>query len=257
MSRNVNLNTRAKIISISSGKGGVGKTGFAVNLALALAANGKQVLLIDGDLGLANVDIVLGLNVRHNLQETIQDGRDPSELLIEINPGFQVLPASSGVPEMANLSPAEQYSLTSSLEKLVNKFDYVLLDTAAGLGDSVLWLNTWAMHNIVIMTPDPTSLTDAYALMKVLATLHERKKFLLVINNVKSGREGNEVFANMASVLEKFLSITPSFLGNIPSDSAVTRAVREQRPFFLTTPDSGAAGAIAGIAGRLVELLPD
>ncbi|PKN15917.1 MAG: flagellar synthesis regulator FleN, partial [Deltaproteobacteria bacterium HGW-Deltaproteobacteria-3] len=128
-----------KIICISSGKGGVGKTSFSVNVATALSQKGKSVLLIDGDLGLANVDVVLGLNVRHTIRETIEEGRDLASSLVEINPKFQVLPASSGVPEMANLSYEEQAFLTSSLEEIIDRFDYVLIDTAAGIGDSVLW----------------------------------------------------------------------------------------------------------------------
>ena len=145
-----------KIICISSGKGGVGKTSFSVNVATALSQKGKSVLLIDGDLGLANVDVVLGLNVRHTIRETIEEGRDLASSLVEINPGFHVLPASSGVPEMANLSYEEQAFLTSSLEEIIDRFDYVFIDTAAGIGDSVLWFNTWSQENIVILTPDPT-----------------------------------------------------------------------------------------------------
>jgi flagellar biosynthesis protein FlhG len=243
-----------KIICISSGKGGVGKTSFSVNVATALSQKGKSVLLIDGDLGLANVDVVLGLNVRHTSRETIEEGRDLASSLVEVNPRFQVLPASSGVPEMANLSYEEQVFLTNSLEEIIDRFDYVLIDTAAGIGDSVLWFNTWSQENIVILTPDPTSLTDAYALIKVLHTRHERNHFHLLINSVQSKKEGQEVFANMSTVLQRFLKITPLALGVMPQDKNVSMAIRQQRPFLLGTPESKASLEILAVADRIIDL---
>ncbi len=251
---NMNNNHFPKIICISSGKGGVGKTSFTVNLSTSLAQKGKKVLLIDGDLGLANVDVVLGLNVRHTIRETIEEGRDLAASIIEIIPGFSVLPASSGVPEMANLSYEEQLFLTNSLEEIIDQYDYVLVDTAAGIGDSVLWFNTWATENIVVLTPDPTSLTDAYALIKVLSTRHEKNRFLLMINSVKSKKEGNEVFQNMSMVLEKFLQIKPRVLGTMPQDSNVAKAVRQQKPFLLGAPQSRASREIYAISDRILTL---
>ncbi len=243
-----------KIICISSGKGGVGKTSFSVNVATALAQSGKKVLLIDGDLGLANVDVVLGINVRHTMRETIEEGRELASCLVEITPGFQVLPASSGVPEMASLSYEEQAFLTSSLEEIIDRFDYVLVDTAAGIGESVLWFNTWSQVNIVILTPDPTSLTDAYALIKVLATRHGKKHFHLLINSVKSKKEGKEVFDNMRTVLERFLQIRPLALGAMPQDAQVSQAIRQQKPFLLAAPESRASQEIMAVAQRILAL---
>lgn len=242
-----------KIVSISSGKGGVGKTSITVNLATALAGQGKKVLLIDGDLGLANVDVILGLNVRHTIRETVEEGRDPSATLVEILPGFSVLPASSGVPEMANLSYEEQAFLTDALERIIGDFDYVLVDTAAGIGDSVLWFNEWADVNFIILSPDPTAMTDAYALIKVLQGRYGKKNFHLIVNQVKSKKEGQEVYANMKTVLEKFLGIIPGYQGAIPQDSAVARAVRSQRPFFMSQPGSRASLAIKDICERLLS----
>ncbi|MGV1100404.1 MinD/ParA family protein [Thiovibrio sp. JS02] len=247
-------NHAPKIICISSGKGGVGKTSFSVNVATALSQKGKTVLLIDGDLGLANVDVVLGLNVRHTIRETIEEGRDLASSLVEITPGFQVLPASSGVPEMANLSYEEQAFLTSSLEEIIDRFDYVLVDTAAGIGDSVLWFNTWSQENIVILTPDPTSVTDAYALIKVLNARHGKKHFHLLINSVKSKKEGKEVFDNMSMVLERFLRIKPLALGAMPQDIAVSKAIRQQRPFLLAAPESRASQEIMAVAERIMAM---
>ena len=139
------------------------------------------------------------------------------------------------------------------MRKLVSEFDIVIIDTAAGLGSSVLWFNKWAGKNIVIMTPDPTSLTDAYALIKVLATRHGRRDFKLLINSVKSDDEGEITFLNMESALGKFLQLSPMYLGSIPNDQAVSKAVREQRPFILTQPECNASIAIMNVAAKITE----
>ena len=242
------------IISFSSGKGGVGKTSVAVNVAAAMAQNSKRVLLVDGDLGLANVDIVLGLNVKHTLRETVEEGAPLDSIMAEITPGFFVLPASSGVPEMANLTYEEQAFLTDALEQIVNDFDYVLVDTAAGIGDSVLWFNQWAKENVIILTPDPTSMTDAYALIKVLRTKYDKINFNLLINSVKSKKEGEEVFNSMGAVLNNFLGIQPQLLGSMPQDSSVVRAIRSQQPFLLGAPESKASKAIREITGSILNM---
>jgi flagellar biosynthesis protein FlhG len=252
--KKANQKGKPKIICISSGKGGVGKTTFSVNIACALTKMSKKILLIDGDLGLANVDVVLGINVRHTLRETIEEGRDPIDTLIEIIPNFFVLPASSGVPEMANLAYQEQAFLTNALENIINDFDYILVDSAAGIGDSVLWFNEWAEKNIVIITPDPTSMTDAYALIKVLNNRYNKTDFHLWINNVKSKKESLEVFNNMAAVLQKFLNIDPILLGAMPQDTHVSRGIRAQKPFLLLFPENRASKAIMTTASSILNL---
>ncbi len=239
------------ILCISSGKGGVGKTTFCVNLATALAEKGARTLLIDGDLGLGNVDVVLGLQVNHTLRETVEQGCDPANIMVEVQKNLFVLPASSGVPEMAGLNQKGQCSLTTVLEPLIKDFDLVLVDTAAGIGDSVLWFNQWASANIIILTPDPTSLTDGYALMKVLASRHLKKGFQLVINNVKSKQEAQDTFTNMAAVLGRFLQETPSYLGPLPKDTKVIQAIRSQKPFVHASPDCPAARAIRSMASHI------
>jgi flagellar biosynthesis protein FlhG len=241
-----------RIICVSSGKGGVGKTSISVNTAVALSQAGKRVLVVDGDLGLANVDIVLGLSVKHTLRESVEEGVELDEILVQISPGFYVLPASSGVPEMANLSMEEQAFLTDALEQIMGGFDYVLIDCAAGIGDSVLWFNRWAHFSAIVLSSEPTSMTDAYALIKVMAAQEGKREFYLVINNVKTKKEGGEVFSNMAAVLNKFLRIEPELLGILPSDPTVVRAIRAQKPFMLSTPGAKASMAVKVLADQIM-----
>lgn len=242
-----------QVVCVSSGKGGVGKTSIAVNVSLALAQAGKRVLLVDGDLGLANVDIVLGLSVKHTMRETVEEGASLADILVPIVPDFYVLPASSGVPEMASLSLEEQTFLTNALEQVMGGFDYVLVDCAAGIGESVLWFNRWAEHSVVVLAPDPTSMTDAYALIKVMAAQFGRRQFHLVVNNAKTQKEGAEVFNSMAAVLKNFLRIEPQLIGVLPSDPAVVKAIRNQKPFLQTTPEAKASKAVKALAAHMMD----
>jgi flagellar biosynthesis protein FlhG len=244
---------KPRIVSVSSGKGGVGKTSFTVNLTLALASIGKRTLLIDGDLGLANVDVLLGLNVRRTIGDCFENGTDLAETLITLDNGLSILPATSGVPEMAGLSIEDQAFLEDRLTRLIRPFDFVIVDTAAGIGEPVLWFNRWAQENIVILSPDPTAMTDAYALIKVLNNRYGKNRFLMVINSVKSKKEGENVFDNMSKVLHRFLQLSPLPLGFLPQDSAVAGAIRSRKPFLLGAPDSRASRAIREIAARLTD----
>ena len=243
-----------KLWSITSGKGGVGKTSLAVNLAFALGQQGCRVLLVDGDLGLANVDVLLGLEVRATVQDILDRGADPMDTVVTVHPYLGVLPASSGIPEMANLGPEDQGLLGEVLHTIAASFDYVLVDTAAGLGPAVLWFNTIADYSLVVVTPDPTALTDAYALIKVMAQHYQRRHFLVLLNSVQSEREARQTFDALAQAAARFLNLQLDYLGAVPTDPAVRRAVRAQAPFTHQAPQSRASLALKKLAGRLRRL---
>jgi flagellar biosynthesis protein FlhG len=243
-----------KFWCITSGKGGVGKTCLAVNLAFALAHQGKRVLLVDGDLGLANVDVLLKLEVRATVRDILDQDADPLKTVIPVHPCLGVLPASSGVPEMANLGPEDQAVLGEVLKQVAAPFDHVLVDTAAGLGPAVLWFNTLADYSLVVVTPDPTALTDAYALIKVLAQHYQYRRFLVVLNCVQGEKEARKTFESLDQAASRFLDLHLDYLGSVPADSAVKKALRAQTSFLEEFPESRASQALNSIAGRMMRL---
>lgn len=254
MTGRVDLMAEPKYCCITSGKGGVGKTCLAVNLAFALARQGRRVLLVDGDLGLANVDVLLDLEVRVTIWDILDRGVEPEAALVSVHPGLEVLPASSGVPEMANLGPNDQSLLKEVLQGLAAPFQYVILDTAAGLGPAVLWFNTLSDFSLMVTTPDPTALTDAYALVKVLSQSYPCCRFEVVLNGIQDETEARLTFDTLAAAADRFLGLRLNFLGAVPEDPAVREAVRKQVPFLQLAPQSKAARAVINLAARLEEL---
>jgi len=242
-------------LCVTSGKGGVGKTSFTVNFALALARNDNRVLVVDGDMGLANVDVLLRLSVKHNIRDVLESGADPRQALIFARPNLAVLPGASGVPEMVSLGGKQQARLSDFIQSVSVDFDYVLIDTAAGIGSSVLWYNRYSDHNIFILSPDPTSMTDAYALIKLLSRDHGIGRFNLVLNFVRGAREGSHTVDTIKRVTQRFLNLELAHLGSIPEDRAVRQAVLDQLPFVEQAPGSKAARAIHEMAQRVHTLL--
>ncbi len=240
-------------ICISSGKGGVGKTSIVVNLAYCLANKGRKVLIVDGDLGLANVDVMLGISATKTISDVMDRGADPLEALIKLERNLSVLPASSGAPDMVTLGPEEQNVLGQYLDAMAQKFDILLADTAAGIGPSVRWFNRFVDYNMVVATPDPTSLTDSYALMKVLKQEHDLREFRVVLNLVKSPEQGDKTFTTLADAARKFLDLDLEYIGPVLEDAAVPLAIRNQRPFILTSPASPASLSIKELGDKILS----
>ncbi len=243
------------MISVTSGKGGVGKTSFVINLCLALAPEYK-ILLVDADLGLANVDIMLSLAPKLTLRHILLEGLPMSEAIVDSGYGFDVLPAASGVSELAQPDSEMKEILELGLRRLDEKYDLVLFDTGAGIGPVVLWFNCLASYVLVIFTPEPTSITDAYALIKVLYRDYGRQKFLLVANQA-SEKEGEQYFQHLEKVLNHYLGVSPYYLGAIPRDSKLEKSVRFQRPLLASDPEARASKAFRQIAKRFKRLILD
>ncbi len=244
------------VCSLTSGKGGVGKTNLAVNLAVQLAQLGKRCVLLDADLGLANVDVLLGIAPERNLGHLLQ-GMAVADVLCPSGYGFSILPATSGGTELTALSTGQKLELLEALDGLEDQLDVLLVDTGAGVGDTVLYFNVAAQERILVLTPEPTSLTDAYALIKVLRQRHGVDRFHVIVNMTSTAREGKAVFSRLVGACDHFLGgIALNLLGVVPQDPLVRQAVTAQIPFCAHTPHSPAATAVAQIAQSVVSWRP-
>ncbi|MGE4298738.1 MAG: MinD/ParA family protein [Desulfovibrionaceae bacterium] len=237
------------VLSVTSGKGGVGKTNLSANLAYELARVGKRVVLLDADLGLANVDVVMGLTPSLNLFHLFHEGVGLDKILFETPYGFHILPATSGVSEMLSLTTAQKLDLLEAMDYLEEKVDYLLVDTGAGINDGVLYFNLAAQERLVVVTPEPTSLTDAYALIKVLKLNHGVEHFKVVLNMTPDARTAKDIFTRLYNACDHFLSgVSLDLAGFIPQDRGVRQAVIKQTPFCHLLPDSPASKAVRQMA---------
>ena len=241
------------VITVTSGKGGVGKTNLTANLGWHLRQIRRRVMMLDADLGLANIDIVLGLTPDFDLSHVLNGEKELREILMRGPAGMMILPASSGVTSVTDLTEQQKILLLQQLETLQEDFDFLLIDTAAGIASNVIYFNLAAQTTIVIVTPEPTSLTDAYALIKVLSWDYHQKEFKILSNNVSSENEGLDVFNNLTRVTDRFLNVSLDYLGFVVEDRRVTEAVRMQRPFCEVAPDGPASTCLRNIARHLVE----
>ena len=243
-----------QVISISSGKGGVGKTNIVANLALALTRRGKRVLILDADLGLANIDILLGLSPRYTIEHLLTGQKRLEDVLVQGPEGMVILPAGSGIPDLADLNEGQKLFLLNEMDQLSQRIDLLLIDTGAGISANVLYFNLAAQESIIIITPEPTSLTDAYALIKVLATRHQKKHFIVLANAVTSEPEAKEVFKKISLVADRFLSsVSLDYLGFIPQDEHVLQAVRKQKAVLDLFPHSPAGKSFMALSQRLLD----
>ncbi len=242
------------VISITSGKGGVGKTNLVVNLAVELAKIGKRVVLLDADLGLANVDVLLGLTPSKNLFHLFYEDITIRDILFYTPYGFSILPASSGMSDMLTLDTGQKLELLEAVDVLEDEVDYLLVDTGAGINDNVLYFNLAAQERIVVLTPEPTSLTDAYALIKVLKINHGVEHFKVVVNMTPDVRSAKLVFRRLHQACEHFLSgVSLDLVGIIPRDTTVRQSVVQQLPLCVNDSKSAAARAMDEIAQSILE----
>jgi flagellar biosynthesis protein FlhG len=239
-----------KVIAVASGKGGVGKTNVSVNLSMALSQSGKDVLLLDADLGLANVDVLLGLRTKYTLADVIDGSRTLEEIIVSGPEGLKIIPASSGVQNMAELSTMEHAGLIRAFSELSHSIDVLIIDTAAGISDNVVAFTRAAQEVIIVVCDEPTSITDAYALIKVLNKDHGVCRFRVISNMVQGIQEGRELFAKIMAVTDKYLDVQLDFMGIVPFDEYLRKAVQRQKAVIEAYPRSKAALAFKSLSQK-------
>lgn len=252
----MNINNTLSL-SIMSGKGGVGKTNIVLNLGYALHQANKTAMLMDCDLGLANLDVLLGISPDKNLHDLLQTGVSAEDVLVPIEDGFDMLPATSGVPELVEMDEDMQDILFKKLVTLAGEYDYLMLDLGAGISHTALSFAALTQLRIVVVTPEPTSLTDSYAMIKVLVTQHGVKDFLVIVNQAMSAQEGKTTFERLAAACRNFLNIELRNLGFIHQDNMLVESVRRQTPLMKFAPQAQASKDINVLAGKVIRYRQD
>ncbi len=245
-----------RVVSVTSGKGGVGKTAVASNMATVLARLGYKVLIIDADLGLANIDVVFNLTPQFNLNHFFSGEKQLPEIVVEGPAGIRILPAGSGVQAFTHLTADHQRRFLEAMDAFHGDFDYVLIDTEAGISENVTYFNVAAQDILVVTTPDPTAITDAYALMKLLSTKYHEKFFNLVVNSVKDEGEALEVYKKLTLVANRYLNISIDYFGCIPFDKRLRESVQRQKVMVDLYPGTRTSNAFEQLAQSLVDAPP-
>lgn len=249
---------KARVITVTSGKGGVGKTSISINLAIQLTRLGKRVVVFDADFGLANIEVMLGVRPQYNLADMMFRGKDLTDIITQGEEGISFISGGSGIQELASMNREQVMFLTSRLIALDKYADVIIVDTGAGISDSVLEFVLASTEVLLVATPEPTSITDAYALLKALNRkeefVKEHTSIKMISNRVKNEAEGQNVYEKMSVVSEKFLNIPITYLGPVLMDEQISKAVMRQKPVSVINPDAPSAKAIKQIAEKLLEL---
>jgi len=243
--------TRATVIAVTSGKGGVGKSNIAVNLAIKLASAGKEVVLMDADLGLANADVLCNIDLPSNLSHFISRKRELADVMVDGPGGFRLIGGASGLARMADLSDYDRQRLVSAMADLEARTDVILIDTGAGISPNVLSFTRCADQVLVVTTPEPTAITDAYAVIKVISRDAPDRPISLLVNQVRRPEEGRFVYERIAKVAKQFLNVQVLDAGSVPADPEVPSAVRRRTPFLIAAPRCPASLHISQLAMRL------
>ena len=246
-----------RVLAVSSGKGGVGKTTIVANLACALSKRGKKVLVVDTDLGLNNIDILLGLTSKKHIGHVLSGKSNVEDIILHGPEGIHVLPAGNGLQELTQLEPEKKMTLMGELDRISGDYEFLIFDTSAGISSNVTFFCSAAHEIFLIATTEPTSLTDVYALMKVLHTKHSQKNFRLIINSVSSEREAQGVYRNLTAVADRFLNgVYVEYLGYILRDPNVSKAIRQQKAFLEIYPFSKFSRCMNELAEKILKEKP-
>ncbi|VAW69673.1 Flagellar synthesis regulator FleN [hydrothermal vent metagenome] len=242
-----------QVIAVSSGKGGVGKTNVSVNLSLAMVEAGQNVLLLDADLGLANVDLLLGLHAEHNLSHVVSGERTLQEVVVDGPEGLKIIPAASGMQMMSELNPGQHAGVIQAFSELSFPVDTLVIDTAAGISDGVVSFVKASNEVVIVVCNEPTSLTDAYALIKVMSENHGVYKFNILANSVRDPQEGIKLFNKLSRVTDHYLDVTLSFMGAVPHDEYLVKAVKKQKAVLQSYPQSPSSIAFRRLAKTAID----
>ena len=248
---NVTERKTVRTIAVASGKGGVGKTNITANLAMALSRLDNKVMIFDADLGLSNIDVILNLATRYNIKHLFSGEKKLQDLIVEGPEGIKILPASSGIQEMTDLDEFQRLRLIEEFENFNDSVDYLLIDNSSGISSNVAFFCMAAQEIIIVTTPEPTAMTDAYALIKVLFTKYQEKRFKVLVNSVRDSKEATDVYKRLSAAAERFLSISLDYIGYVSHDDHVHKAVRQQRALLERYPESDAAKSIVDIAKKI------
>ncbi len=251
--KNRKLLNQTKIISVTSGKGGVGKTNLVCNLAYCFASMGKKVMIMDADLSLGNVSVVLGLAPKYNISNVLYGDKQLKDIIISDKNGILVLPASSGIPELSNLTEMQKITLMPRFGDFLSDIDILLIDTGAGISSNVIYFNLAAGEIMAVVTPEPTSITDAYALIKVMSTKHGQKNFSIILNMAKNEKEAKNIYKHLSIVADKFLKVSLSYAGFILYDDNISKSVIMQKTAMELYPESKSAGCFKKLAYDIIS----